>query len=523
MAHSDPIAGLETQITQVNGQFREIIELLAQSSPPIVTQSTINGFSDVLLKTTEDFESYRQRLSTLSERELVMEKEKRDLEQKTLAFAEKERIFAEKMTKRLELEQQSQKRAQELKKREDELKKKETEINMKERLLLDRTRVIDRRESNIDRLAEDSRSEFEKAFEAQLSLDERKETVVAAEGRAAADEQALERWQDFLQQKHSHLLELHTIMNDLRVAARREHNQAIEELNEELHKAHDIVNSAKALEKSVTNQYQRAKDMLAELTRTYESVLRNYERMLKHIEAEKETIARLDKDSSMLSSTTSNTNRELGHLLDKANELTDSLVVVRSDINEQEARLDTFLGRIGQLIDPSNEIASSPEKGPPAKRQRSSRPVGLAPTEASEDPFTSQTLLPSSQAGPSSGIDPSGLINASEFIKEVWGQIQFPSDWQAHDSNSLLGIFLKNEKKDFHWRPDGTLIRGAKWTKEGDQRSICLIREFSRKKPNFAEGNEKPCDECKKKGGPCVNVSWADEAGEKKWLLMKRK
>ena len=32
-----PIAGVETQIVQVDGQFREIVELLAQSSPPIVT------------------------------------------------------------------------------------------------------------------------------------------------------------------------------------------------------------------------------------------------------------------------------------------------------------------------------------------------------------------------------------------------------------------------------------------------------------------------------------------------------
>ena len=122
-----------------------------------------------------------------------MGQEKRDLEQKTQAFAEKERIYAEELTQRFGLEQQSQKRAQELKKLEDQLKKKESEINLKERLLLDRTRVIDRREIKIDRLAEDSRSEFEKAFEAQLSLDERKETVVAAEGRAAAGEQALER------------------------------------------------------------------------------------------------------------------------------------------------------------------------------------------------------------------------------------------------------------------------------------------------------------------------------------------
>ena len=129
--------------------------------------------------------------------------------------------------------------------------------------------------------------------------------------------------------------------------------------------------------------------MVEELKRTRESVLRNYERMLKRKEAENETIIRLDKDSNMLSGMISKNNRELDLLLTKVDELTNSLVVIANVMTEQEARLDTFLGRIGQLIDPSNDIASSPEKGPPAKRQRSSRPVGLAPTEASADPFTS--------------------------------------------------------------------------------------------------------------------------------------
>ena len=220
--------------------------------------------------------------------------------------------------------------------------------------------------------------------------------------------------------------------------------------------------------------------------------------------------------SKMLSRTNSNDDRDLDILINKVEKLTNGLEIVGNDMNEQEARLDTFLSKIGQLIDPSHDIASSPEKGPPAKRQRSSRPtisVGLTPTEASVDPFTSsaQMLLPSSQAGPISGVNPSGLANASDFINGGWGQVQFPSDWQAQDSNSLLEVFIKHEhKKDFHWRPDGTLNRGAKWTNEGDHRGICLIREFSRKKANFAEGIEKPCEECNKRGGPCVNVSWAD-------------
>ena len=426
MADSDPIAGVETQIAQVNGQFREIIELLetSQSSRPIVAQSTINSFSDVLSKAKEDFNSYRQRFSTIGERELVLEQEKSSLEEKNQAFAEKERKFAEKMTKRLELEQRSQEMAAELKKWEERLVEKESDVNKRERLLIDRTRVVDRREINIDRLAEDSRSEFEKAFEAQLTLVERKETVVAAEGRQAADEQALERSQDLLQQKHNYLLELQTTMNELRIAARIERNQAIGKFNEDLHRAHDVVKSAKAFEESIINKYQRANDMVEELKRTHESVLRNYKRMLKRIEAEKETIVRLDKDSKMLISTTSNNNRDLDLLLNKVDKLTDSLVIVRDDMNEQEARLDTFLSKIGQLIDPSHDIASSPEKGPPAKRQRSSRPtisVGLTPIEAPADPFNSspQTLVPSSQAGPSSGVDPSGKIRTRD-IDRLW-------------------------------------------------------------------------------------------------------
>ena len=184
----------------------------------------------------------------------------------------------------------------------------------------------------------------------------------------------------------------------------------------------------------------------------------------------------------MLSSTTLNNNRVLDLLLTKVDELTNFLVVLANVMNEQEARLDIFLGKIGQFIDSSHNVASAPERGPTAKRQRSSRPtipVGLAPTESSADPFTSgaQTLNPSSQAGPSSGVDPSGIASASNFIKEVWGQIQFASDWQTQDSNSLLEISIKHEnKKEFHWRPDETLDRGAKCTKEGEHWSICLIK-----------------------------------------------
>lgn len=122
----------------------------------------------------------------------------------------------------------------------------------------------------------------------------------------------------------------------------------------------------------------------------------------------------------------------------------------------------------------SHDSGSSPEKAHPAKRQRHSRrAASVAPSEMLSgdllrpepvpagilDPFISSrpqpdpmapsnpqptamnvqssspgTLVPSSEAQAarptsSSGTDPRGLVDASDFVKAIWNQIEFPQDW----------------------------------------------------------------------------------------------
>ena len=185
-----------------------------------------------------------------------------------------------------------------------------------------------------------------KAFEAKLKLDERKETVIAAEGRHAADEQTLARWQEFLQQKHSNIIALSDTMNQLRTAARTEHIKAVEQLNKDMRIAIESFKSAEGLKETVINMYQRAKSMVEDLRATEASVLRNYEKLLKQIQDEKLNIARLETHGKLLKSTNSSDNRNFDLLLDKVERLSNGLERVGNDMNEQEARFDAFLKKI---------------------------------------------------------------------------------------------------------------------------------------------------------------------------------
>ena len=64
-----------------------------------------------------------------------------------------------------------------------------------------------------------------------------------------------------------------------------------------------------------------------------------------------------DMDSKMLIRTTSNDNRDLGIVLNKVEKLTNGLETVGNDMNEQEARLDTLLNKVVQLIYPRRRRA----------------------------------------------------------------------------------------------------------------------------------------------------------------------
>ena len=56
-------------------------------------------------------------------------------------------------------------------------------------------------------------------------------------------------------------------------------------------------------------------------------------------------------DSNMLIRTALDDNRGLDNLLNKGEKLTNGLEIVGNGMNEQEARLNTFLRKAGRLID----------------------------------------------------------------------------------------------------------------------------------------------------------------------------
>ena len=65
--------------------------------------------------------------------------------------------------------------------------------------------------------------------------------------------------------------------------------------------------------------------------------------------------------------------------------------------------------------------------------------------------------------------------------------------------------------------------RGGKWNMEGEKK-IWLIRELSKKKAFYPDVNDKRCEECYKRDGPCIDVVWVNEGveGEKIWRLVER-
>ena len=578
MAENETL-GIAARLAQLHEQFKEVIEIvqIPPESRPVFTASTLTSFEKALSQSTENLNSYSQQLT-------------------------------ENISTIDELKQWEQRLAQ----RESSINKRESSIIEREKLLTERTIAVDKRDIKINRLIENAQTELEKVSEARTTLDERKEIVIAAEGRQAADEQALERWHEFLREKHNDIIALNETTNQVRMAFLKEHNKAVEKLNKDMQTARETFASIQGYKETLLNMYLNAKNMVKDAEKAKASVVEEYELMMKRIEDQKRAISRMQIQAGLFETTFSSDVRKVDSLSNKVEKLSNDLENVGDVLREEEARFDNALRKIGQVTDASDnlddltkkleafelsasgqksrielgvsssqleahiashDMGSSPEKARPAKRQRySRRAVSVGPSEMLSsdlarpeqlpadilDPFISSrpqpeqalslatqtgetsstinvqssspgTLIPSSQAArptSSSGTNPRGLADASNFIKEIWSQIEFPRDWQVQDSKALLEKFVKFEEKELHWRPDGAMNRGAKWNMEGDKK-ICLIREFSKKKASFPDGNEKRCDECQKRGGPCINVLWVSESegveGEKKWLLVKRK
>ena len=89
------------------------------------------------------------------------------------------------------------------------------------------------------------------------------------------------------------------------------------------------------------------------------------------------------------------------------------------------------------------------------------------------------TIIPSSQSGGTT-TDPSDLLAvASDYVRDVWRQIEFPAGWTTADSAKLLVILKEaNERKggkyNRYW-PQPAMDMGSKVTQP-----YCLAKDLKR-------------------------------------------
>ena len=148
------------------------------------------------------------------------------------------------------------------------------------------------------------------------------------------------------------------------------------------------------------------------------------------------------------------------------------------------------------------------------------------PTVSNPASSSPRTLLNSSQSGVSA-TDPPGLLEASNEVKSVWRQIEFPADWDMIASNMLLAGLNRatNKKNQPKSRPVGLLDSSSAIPN-------CFLCRVSKAKSTLDNDDGKICSNCKAAQiDRCVRVSFVaedpaeydqDEQG-KRWKLTIRK
>ena len=136
------------------------------------------------------------------------------------------------------------------------------------------------------------------------------------------------------------------------------------------------------------------------------------------------------------------------------------------------------------------------------------------------------TLIQSSQSTVSATAPP-GLSEASDEVKDVWRQIDFPVDWDLSASNTLFqGLHrAANKKLQARSRPAGLLDSSS-------AQPNCFLCRVSKMKSVLDNGDDKSCSNCKPKKWKCVRVSFVTEdlanvaydvdSQEKRWKLTIR-
>ena len=147
---------------------------------------------------------------------------------------------------------------------------------------------------------------------------------------------------------------------------------------------------------------------------------------------------------------------------------------------------------------------------------------------ATSMPATSSpgTLLQSSQSTVSATA-PKGLEEATDEVKDVWRQIEFPENWDLSASDALLRGLKKNIGKGVlkHFRPAGMLDSSS-------AKPVCLLRRLHKISSKIDNEDGKRCSACKKFDAPCTQacfvtadlakVAYNAQGQEKRWKLKIR-
>ena len=141
-------------------------------------------------------------------------------------------------------------------------------------------------------------------------------------------------------------------------------------------------------------------------------------------------------------------------------------------------------------------------------------------------PSSPGTLLQSSQSTVSATA-PKGLEEATDEVKDVWRQIEFPENWDLSASDTLLRGLKKNINKNVpkHFRPAGLLDSSS-------AKPNCVIRRLHKVNSKIDNEDGKRCSTCKKFDAPCTqaffvtadlaNVAYNAQGQEKRWKLKIR-
>ena len=195
-------------------------------------------------------------------------------------------------------------------------------------------------------------------------------------------------------------------------------------------------------------------------------------------------------------------------------------------------------GRVFGVENARREVDTSPTRTPSSGAQGvlGSHVESSSSMDPATATATGQTIFNPESSNPGTPIQssqstdsatcPPGLSRASDEVKDVWRQIEFPIDWDMGASQTLLHGFNKaTDKKTPRSRPAGLLDSSS-------AQPNCFLCRVSKYKSTLDNGDDKSCSTCKAKLWPCVRVSFVaddlanveyDDDGEpKRWKLTIR-